>query len=178
MHLVAEVRHVGEPVDDEPGDPPLEGVQPRPLVKLDVVGRPGILAINDEAEAFEAALAGVIEFAFGDAAVVARLDEAIAVGEEAEVDVGLVELGQRASGGAEAHRLEVLHADGGEAQLATDEQDGLAVGAEVAGGAADEDGWHGGAPWRRGSRDCPRWHSLDYGRGAAATQCAEAISVA
>src|SRR5262249_30148862 len=81
-----------------------------------------------------------------------------------EVDVGAVELGEGALGGADAHGLEVFHADDAEGEFATGLPDGVAILAEVAAGAADEDGAHGD-----GVRGGGAW--LYCAPPIAATQC-------
>src|SRR5262249_27663737 len=128
VRLGFEVLGGAEPADDLLRLDAL-GQRPQPLAGVALLARlpPRDAGVEREAEAFEVAGAGVFVLAFGDGAVVAGLDVAVAVGEDADVDVALVQLGERALGGAGAGGGEVLHGGDAEVEFAAGGEDGGAI---------------------------------------------------
>ena len=97
--------------------------------------------VGDETEPLQAASVRIVELQLGDGFVVTVLNIAVAVGNDSDIDVGLIQF-QFASGGCpEAHRLELLHSDGRNLQSVAHFVAGLSIVAEVSAGAADE-GFH------------------------------------
>ena len=90
-----------EEVDDPFGSQPrFECLKfDRTLAFFDVCHFDGVLFVHEEDQAGDAALDGAVVFHFGDGDVVAFGDVAVAVGKDAEIDVGIIDHLQRCRDG-------------------------------------------------------------------------------